>query len=132
MSSDPLIVVGIFLLVLFAVALIFGILMQRRRGGMKTISTSSPDWIDSLSQPVAPSGERLASSISEEIEELVHARLRGYPALKDLKVDFGTAMDGTLEIWLGDERFLDLDEIPDERIRSIIQEAVAAYNEGVA
>jgi hypothetical protein len=41
-------------------------------------------------------------------------------------------MDGTLEIWLGDERFLDLDEIPDERIRSIIQEAVEAYNKGLA
>jgi hypothetical protein len=132
MSSNPLIVVGIFLLVLFAMALIFGILMQRRRGGTKTISTPSPDWMDSLSQPVASSGERLASSISEEIEELVHARMRANPALKDLKVDFGTAMDGTLEIWLGDERFLDLDEIPDERIRSIIQEAVEAYNKGLA
>jgi hypothetical protein len=132
MFSNPLIVVGVFLLVLFAVALIFGTLMQRRQGDTKAASPPSPDWVDSLSQTAASDGERLASSISEEIEDLVQARLEADPTLKDLKVDFGTATDGTLEIWLNDERYLGLDAIPDERIRSIILEAVAAYNEGVA
>jgi hypothetical protein len=132
MSSNPVIVVGVFLLVLFIVALTFGILVQRRRVGTRAAPPPSSDWVESLSQPIATSGERLASSISEEIEELVHARLRTDSALKDIKVDFGSAPDGTLEIWLNDERYLAIDAIPDVRIRSIIQEAVAAYNEGLA
>jgi hypothetical protein len=51
------------------------------------------------------------------------------PELAGTLVDFGTAPDGTLEIWVNDKRYADSDHVPDERIRVVIQQAVAMYNE---
>jgi hypothetical protein len=43
-------------------------------------------------------------------------------------LDFGTAIDGSLEIWVDGERYNSVEEIPDERIRRAIAEAVEKYN----
>ena len=72
----------------------------------------------------------MASLISETIEDLVRERMQKDPTLQGQKIDFGTSSDGTLEIWIDDERYLDVAAIPNEKIRAIIQEAVKAYNEG--
>ena len=121
MFSNPFLVVSVFLLSLLLLALFFGIVMQRRRRGSKATSAS---------KPVSSGGERIASVISEQIEDLVKARMQADPTLRDLKIDFGTSADGSLEIWIDDQRFDDVDSVPDERIRNMIQEAVTAYNQG--
>ena len=54
------------------------------------------------------------------------------PSLREVKIDFGSTSDGALEIWIDDERYLDVDAIPKEKIRTIIHEAVRSYNEGSA
>ena len=132
MFSNPFLVVTAFLILLMLLALFFGIVMQRRRRGSKATPASSPDWAQSASKPVSSGGERIASVISEQIEELVKARMQADPTLRDLKIDFGTSADGSLEIWIDDQRYDDVDSVPDERIRSMIQEAVTAYNQGAA
>ncbi|HET7012200.1 MAG TPA: hypothetical protein VFI11_15600 [Anaerolineales bacterium] len=77
----------------------------------------------SLSKP----NEWEASAPSEAIEELVNQALVR-AGMGNTRVDFATAHDGSLDIWVGDERYRSVDEIPDARIRQAISEAVAAFN----
>ncbi len=130
MNADPLITIGIFFVFLFLAAIASGLLIQRRRGVRDATTSSAPDWVKSSSTPPTASEERVASPISESIEELVRARMLADPSLQARKLDFGSTAVGTLEIWVDNERYLAVDDIPDERIRSIIQQAVDAYNEG--
>ncbi len=130
MSWDPLIVIGAFLLGLILLALFYGILMQRRRGAKAEDVPSSPEWVQSVSQRVSDNVERIASPVSEEIEELVRVQLASRPELKGINLDFGTSADGGLEIWIDDELYEDVKSIKDDRIRRLIQEAVDTYNKG--
>lgn len=130
--NNPVIVVGIFFLVVFFVALVLGLIMQRRRAVRDASDGSAPGWVGSMRESPASVGERIASPISEVIEEMVQQRMAGDPSLQGLKIDFGTSADGALEIWIDAERYSNVDDIRDSRIRTLIQEAVAAYNEGNA
>jgi hypothetical protein len=130
--NNPVIVVGIFFLVVFFVALVLGLIMQRRRAVSDASDGSAPGWVGSMRESPASAGERIASPISEVIEEMVQQRMAGDPSLQGLKIDFGTSADGALEIWIDAERYSNVDDIRDSRIRTLIQEAVAAYNEGNA
>jgi hypothetical protein len=75
-----------------------------------------------------PGEERMASPVSEEIEAIVRARMRQDPALKYGDLDFGTAEDGGLEIWLDGERHEGVDDLPDSRLKALISQAVEQYN----
>jgi len=72
--------------------------------------------------------EEQASPSSEQIEEMVRKRLVEYPDLADYVIDFGTASDGSLEIWIADKRYTSVDDIPDARVREAISEAVKEFN----
>jgi hypothetical protein len=74
-------------------------------------------------------GEREASLVSEQIEEMVTKELDKYPELADKKIDFGTAADGSLEIWVDEEKFTDVSAIPDDRIRKAVSDAVSRFNQ---
>ena len=72
--------------------------------------------------------EHQAAPASEAIEELVNRKLAGIPGLGGTRIDFGSAADGSLEIWIGDQRYTSIDEIPDQRIQQAVREAVASFN----
>jgi hypothetical protein len=77
----------------------------------------------------APSGDEfVAAPASEAIEERVNRLLAAVPGQAESRVDFGTAADGSLEIWIGEERYTSIEEVRDPRVRQAIQDAVAAYN----
>ena len=78
-------------------------------------------------QAGAREGERLAAASSEAIEELANQAL-AKAGVTGLRVDFGTAHDGSLEIWVGEDRYTSVDSIPDERVRRAVAEAVASFN----
>ena len=78
-------------------------------------------------QAGAGEGERLAAASSEAIEELANQAL-AKAGVTGLRVDFGTAHDGSLEIWIGEDRYTSVDSIPDERVRRAVAEAVASFN----
>jgi len=78
-------------------------------------------------QADAREGERLAAASSEAIEELANQAL-AKAGVTGLRVDFGTAHDGSLEIWVGEDRYTSVDSIPDERVRRVVSEAVASFN----
>jgi len=85
------------------------------------------------STPGGPSGssapdEHTASSAVERIEEHANRALSRTPGLEGTRLDFGTASDGSLEIWVDDRRYQSLSEIADVRIRQVIEDAVAAFN----
>jgi hypothetical protein len=90
------------------------------------VRAAAPDG--SPNEPLAVEAERLATPASEAIEDLVNQKLAAIPGLADTKVDFGTAADGSLEIWIGWERYASIDEINDPRIRQAVREAVETYN----
>ena len=73
-------------------------------------------------------GEEQASPISEEIEGMVQKQLAQYPDLAGQVIDFGTAADGSLEIWIGGKRYENVSDIPDVRVREAITEAVNKFN----
>lgn len=120
MTTDTLVLLG---LVGLGLGLIAIWLLVSRRGAVRE-AVPRPEAMKSLGRE----GERLASASSEAVEELVNRKLGGIPGLADIRVDFGTAADGSLEIWVGWERYASVEEIPDARIRDAVREAVSAYN----
>jgi len=78
--------------------------------------------------PDSESDEFQASTVSEKVADLVKRKLEEYSDLRSVVVDFGTSLDGSLEIWIDSERYLDVEDIPDERIRKAIAEAVEDFN----
>jgi hypothetical protein len=78
--------------------------------------------------PDSEPDELQASPVSEKIEDMVKNKLREHSDLREVMIDFGTSLDGSLEIWIDSERYLDVEDIPDERIRKAIAEAVEDFN----
>jgi len=110
-----------FVFVLFVVGLVW----RGSRGASSTASGRARE--ERPPQAGAREGERLAAASSEAIEELANQAL-AKAGLTGLRVDFGTAHDGSLEIWIGEDRYTSVDSIPDERVRRAVAEAVASFN----
>ena len=91
--------------------------MTKGPGGLRTVEDLSLE-----------KGERQGSLVTEQIEEMVKHKLAAYPDLGGVRLDFGTAADGGLEIWFGDVRYGSVDQIPDARVREAVAEAVASFN----
>jgi len=72
-------------------------------------------------------GERVAAPFAEQIEDIVLARIAADPALAGTRFDLGTAEDSSLEFWVNGRCYGSLTELPDERLRQIVQEAVAQW-----
>ncbi len=124
-GSTLILILGIFLL---GIVLLLGI---RRASGFRTRSSEASP-LERL-EPLLPDahldkGEEQASPISEQIEGMVRKRLAKYPDLAEQMVDFGSAADGSLEIWIADKRYVSVDDIPDARVREAIAEAVKEFN----
>jgi hypothetical protein len=105
------------------VLIVAGLLLSGRQSSMR----QAPESPSSGAAPAA--GEELqATPISEAVEDLVNQRLATIPDLAHTRLDFGSAADGSLEIWIGDSRYTSIEAIPDPRIRQAVREAVDAYN----
>ena len=113
-------------LVVLGVALIAaGLLLTWRRSSVRSaVRAVAPD----RARPISMGDELQAAPISEAVEDLVNQRLASLPGFAGTRVDFGTAADGSLEIWIGEQRYTSVDEIGDVRIRQAVQDAVASYN----
>lgn len=96
--------------------------LRRRRAERQAWSPPADRGLRRISQ------ERIASPVSEVIEDMVRARMASDPDLKGITLDFGTSDDGGLEIWLGDECYQGVDALPNSRLKGHIAAAVAEYN----
>jgi hypothetical protein len=112
---------AVVLLVLFIVWNV--IVRSRRSRGFK-----SGEALEQIMEARLDKGERKATVISEQIEEQVKGILQAQGKLLDRKIDFATGPDGSLEIWIEDVCYKEVDEIPDEDIRAAVEEAVTDFN----
>jgi hypothetical protein len=130
------------------IAVIYAIFVLQRRRVDLTHSESpdqKPEWMRTTPPPETvaatqadgegiglydyDAGEGLAAAFVEQIEDIVHARLSEDPALLGIKVDFGTAPTGELQIGVDGESYMDVGDIPDERVREIIRQAVESWGQ---
>ncbi|MBN1979158.1 MAG: hypothetical protein JW918_17315 [Anaerolineae bacterium] len=137
---------GIAILVIVVICVIF--ILQRRRVDL-THSKSpgqKPEWIKTVPPPetVAATqadgegiglydydpGEGLAAAFVEQIEDIVHARLGEDPALAGIGVDFKTSPSGELEVWVDGKSYMDVSDIPDERLREVVRQAISSWEQG--
>ncbi len=115
--------IGIILLLV-----IWAIVVRRRTKEIEEVELP-PESLNAVSEAKIEPNEQAASLVSEQIEEMVKQRLASYPDLADVKLDFATAPDESLVVWVNDQSYSDIDQIPDDRIRSAISEAVETFNQ---
>ena len=137
---------GASVVVIVVIYVIF--VLQRRRVDL-THSKSpgqKPEWIRTTPPPETvaairadgegfglydhDAGEVHAAAFVEQIEDIVHARLSEDVTLSGVKVDFGTAPTGELEIRVDGETYTDVGDIPNGRVREIIRQAVESWRQG--
>lgn len=128
------------LVVIIALALLY------RKGNEidLTSPTSKPEWMrqppaaETISATLADGegvqvfdhdeGEQLASPFVEQIEDIVQARLAEHPELNQYRLDFGSAPDGSLEIHVNDQVFTEIDALPNEKLKTLIREAIETWH----
>jgi hypothetical protein len=128
MSLSPLIQLGILLgvLLLLVVALLAWFIASRG----SQVKGPSKEVQAMIGDAKVDSNERPSSVVAEQIEEMVKRKLADYPDLADTVLDFGSMPDGTIDIWVNKNQYDDVKDIPDERVRKAIQEAVEKFNVG--
>ena len=73
-------------------------------------------------------GEKVAAPFAEQIEDVLRAKVDSDPYLKSFNVDFGTAADGGLEIWVNGEKYEGVANLPDEKLKQSLLDAVKDWN----
>ena len=124
-------VVGLLIGLLIGIVLLLVIwaIVVRRRTKEIDEGELPPESLEAVSDAKIEPNEQAASLVSEQIEQMVKQRLASYPDIADVKLDFATGTDESLVVWVNDQSYSDIDQIPDERIRSAISEAVETFNQ---
>ena len=73
-------------------------------------------------------GEKLAAPFAEQIEDVLRAKVESDPYLKSFNIDFGTAPDGGLEIWVNGEKYDGVANLPDEQLKKTFLQVVQEWN----
>ncbi|RPJ22476.1 MAG: hypothetical protein EHM33_23415 [Chloroflexi bacterium] len=145
MANSTIITIIIVLAVIMLVIWGLTVLSARRVNLTRRADDQKPNWIrtDPPLETIAATqadgegvtlydhdpGERVAAPFAEQIEDMLRAQMSSDPYLQSYEIDFGTGPDGGLEIIVGDKRYTSIEQIPDERLRAAISQAVATYNQ---
>ena len=73
-------------------------------------------------------GEKVAAPFAEQIEDILRAKAKSDPYLQSLDIDFGTAADGGLEIWVNGTKYDGVASLPDEKLKETLLQAVKDWN----
>lgn len=105
-------------------------------------STSTPSVVDksALSKPtpgtvptIVSRAPLLSSSeplrLVEEIDALVQERLRARPDLAEKRIRLTHHVDGSILIYVGQQRYRSATDIPDEAVRAFIRDAIRAWED---
>jgi hypothetical protein len=125
-GTNEIIIGGLLVVAILLVVLVFALRTTKETQQDVSFSEALPE-----DDPLVTPEEFQATPIAEIIEEKVRQKAASDPSLADLDVDFGTAADGTLEIWVDSERYTSVDDLPNESLRETIREAVEEYNRGL-
>ena len=140
-------VVGLFAVALIAIILVFILLFRKSNMVNLTGNTEDkPDWLRET--PPAETlgalmregkkvtvfdydeGEKLAAPFTEQIEDIFRAKIEADPDLNHYQVDLGSAPDGTLEIWVNDKKYTNVNDLPDNKLKQAFRDAVTKWNKG--
>lgn len=139
----------IWLMLIGGVVLIVAIywLMRRQAKKVNLTRPSSPDekpeWLRTMPPPetVAATkadgegitlydydeGEHEAAPFAEQVEDILYSLMEEEPSLAKVQVDLGTAVDGGLEIWVDGTPYLEVEAVPDEKLRLLIKRAIEKW-----
>ncbi len=73
-------------------------------------------------------GEKLAAPFTEQIEDIFRAKIESNPDLNHYQIDLGTAPDGTLEIWVNDKKYTNVNDLPDNKLKQAFRDSVTKWN----
>ncbi|NTU57041.1 MAG: hypothetical protein HGA79_12395, partial [Anaerolineales bacterium] len=60
--------------------------------------------------------------------DIFRAKIEADPNLNHFQVDLGSAPDGTLEIWVNDRKYTNVNDLPDNRLKRAFRESVTQWN----
>ena len=129
--------------VLVVIVFLIPVLQRSNKVELTKPSDTKPEWMRDMppAETVAKTladgegitvfdyehGERLAAPFAEQIEDIVRAKMQADPELAESKIDFGTDKDHTLEIWVNGKKYKSISDLPDERLKKIMREAVQRF-----
>ena len=73
-------------------------------------------------------GEKIAAPFTEQIEDIFRAKIEADPELNHFQVDLGSAPDGTLEFWVNDKKYTNVNDLPDNKLKRAFRESVRQWN----
>jgi hypothetical protein len=141
-----LVIAGVVALLVIIVVAVLLILLSRRAREVNLTQAEpgeKPDWVRTTPPPesgIAPSetdealygqeaGEAVAAPFAEQIEDIIRDKLRADPLAAHYAIDLGTGEDGGLVIWVDGARYDGVEALPDPRLRTLFQEAIARWEE---
>lgn len=92
----------------------------------ETVAATRADGEDGALWDYDP-GEMVAAPFSEQIEDIVRARIAADAEVFGTGFDLGTAEDGSIEFWVDGRMYTSIADLPSERLRQIVRDAVAYW-----
>ena len=143
MDTTLLIFGGVALAV--ALVLFLAVLLRSRKVNLTDSGEDQPEWRRETPPPETiaatkrdhqqgvstfdhDAGERLAAPFAEQIEDILRAKLEKDPYLQQFNVDLGTSSDGSLEIWVNDQVYNEIEALPDDRLKQAFRQAIDQWN----
>jgi hypothetical protein len=85
-----------------------------------------------MPSPRGPSGPLLPESVIpvEYINDLVQERLQARPHLAGRRICLTTEADGRLRIYVGQQAFEAVADIPEPEVRTLIEDAICEWERG--
>jgi hypothetical protein len=143
-TMSTLILVAGGVMVLIAVVLLALVFLKSNQVNLTEKTDGKPEWMHALppEETVAATmkdgegitlfdhdeGEKLAAPFAEQIEDILRAKAENDPYLKSFDIDFGTAADGGLEIWVNGTKYDGVASLPDEKLKETLLQVVKDWN----
>jgi hypothetical protein len=127
-GTKALVAIAFVLSMLAALVIVIG--YNRIRRGSRILSVEASRRPGDTGRRAGIEGERQASAPAELMQAIVRREMASDPSFAGRSIDFGTAPDGSLEIWVDDKSYADVDQIPDVRLRELIARAAEEFNRG--
>jgi len=142
MSSVILIAGGVMIVI--ALVMLAMVFMKSNQVNLTEKTEGKPEWMHAMPPKETveattkdgegvtlydhDEGEKVAAPFAEQIEDVLRAKAQSDPYLKTFEIDFGTAADGGLEIWVNGEKFNGVASLPDEQLKQTLLEVVKDWN----
>lgn len=141
--SSMILILGV-LAVLISLVMLGMVYMKSREVNLLEKTDEKPEWMqtapphETIAATMADDegvtlydhdeGEAIAAPFAEQIEDVLRAKIANDPNFKSVEIDFGTAPDGGLDIWVNGTKYNGVANIPDERLKQALLEAVKDWN----